>query len=253
MHSNRLDPVNKKCRYSNILTYKDNKVGLSNGNYINASWVHLPSTKYFICTQGPLSKTVEDFWTMIFEYNVNVIVMLCNVEENGIEKCFNYWEINPQIIPGLKYEIKVEEKKINQFLILRDFDITDLKNGNNKKVKQVHFIGWPDHGIPDINEVFDIFVDMIEKVRQFKGTTPAVVHCSAGVGRTGTFVTLFNLYDNIMNQLKNKDNSINNEIKFSIFGTVRKMKEMRRYLVENVNQYYFIYLFVQKLLERNNN
>ena len=90
IYQKRLDKENKYCRYSEIRTYKDNRVDIrSKSNYINASWINIPNHRTFIATQGPLEYTIEDFWTMCYTYDVKVIVMLCRLDEDYKEKCAN--------------------------------------------------------------------------------------------------------------------------------------------------------------------
>ena len=116
---------------------------------------------------------------------------------------------------------------------------------------QFHFIGWPDHGAPDISngEVFEIFCEINKKVDELnKGKDPIIVHCSAGVGRTGTFVSMYLLEKEIMKQIKYKFDFI----RFNIFNLVRKIKEMRMYMVQAPPQYEFIYSFVKYLLDTKN-
>ena len=104
---NREQKYTKYCRYSDICTYKYNHVELKSKRYINASYIDFPSEKFFIATQGPLPKTVNDFWDMVWEKNVEYIVMLCELIEGGRQKCSEYWnqELND------KYNIKIEEKE----------------------------------------------------------------------------------------------------------------------------------------------
>lgn len=239
-HLERLDQVNDKCRYSDISTYEDNKVPLSSKEYINASWVHIPTKNFFISTQGPIPNTIEDFWQMIFDYDVKIIVMLCNLLENGSRKCENYWET-----PLNNFTIKVEktEEYKDLSVVVRKFIVS--KNNVQKEVKQLHYVGWPDKGVPEAEGVFDAFEKMISIVTNENEGSPVVIHCSAGVGRTGTFVALYNLYHEILNQIKDDTKK---EIKFSVFSIVRKIKEMRMYMVQNQSQYNFIYDFIRTLL-----
>lgn len=244
-HKRRLDSKNKLCRYSDIITYKDNRVKIISPNrFINASWIHMPIVYSFIATQGPLISTVEDFWEMIFYYNVKVIVMLCNVIEDNREKCANYWEKKL-----LKYEIiKINNDSIlEQGLILRQFQIVNKRNYEYKNIIQIHLTTWNDHTAP-ISNYYKI-IKIINLVDKFKENAPVVIHCSAGVGRTGTFLSIYNLYHEIIGQINNK---YIREIKFSILNLVRKLKEMRMFLVENEDQYIFLYQFAILLLDENN-
>jgi len=244
-HHKRLDPKNKFCRYSEIRTYSDNRVEITSGNkYINASWIHIPSHRHFIATQGPLKSTIEDFWEMCLIYNVNAIVMLCPLEEKGIEKCANYWDANLKKFQILKIE---KDLFVDQRLIIRNLQVINKENHKSKQIIQIHLTNWGDH-TSSINN-FPLFIQMIEIADKYKQNGPILVHCSAGVGRTGTFISLYNLYHEIKEQINDKSS---NEIKFSILNLVRKLKEMRLYLVENIDQYIMLYQFVQIFLEKNN-
>ena len=245
-YEQRLVENNNFNRYSNIRPYKDNIVQIKEGNkYINASWIHIPKIKYFITTQGPLENTIDDFWEMFYEYNVKVIVMLCQLEENNKIKCANYWDNKNK----KNFEIgNITEFDIEEGITLRNFDIKKPKNFFKKSVIQLHYTCWEDHKVPD-EQAYDKLIKLIEQMEYYKENSPIIVHCSAGVGRSGTFIALYNLYCQIMQQ--HKDNT-KNEIKFSIMNTVGQLKEMRARLVENVDQYLFLYQFVNLLLNKIN-
>ena len=219
----------------------------NNKKYINASPIYINNEKCFIATQGPIKETIEDFWTMIDENNSNVIIMLCNEKENGNEKCSNYWSGKIKL---KKYTIKEENIIKKNKYIIREIKLINNLTKNEKLVKQINFIGWPDHDAPDVEEgkIFDIFNIIINKVDEYKKNNTIVVHCSAGVGRTGTFISMYCLNKEIKKQIK--DNA--KEIQFSIFNFVRKLKEMRQNSVQTILQYYFIYQYINYLLLINN-
>ena len=249
---NRFNYLNKgdleKDRYSDIKSYSHNIVTINQGkNYINASPINIIRDKYFISTQGPKKETIEDFWIMVWEHNCNVIVMLCNEKEGGREKCARYWDEN-RVKQFNKIQIVKEE--IKNSYIIRKIKLFNKREQKEKIVYQVHFIGWPDHGVPNTQDgkIFDIFIEIIELVDKFRGNDPIVVHCSAGVGRTGTFISMYYLEKEIKRQIKDKFETI----QFSIFNLVRKLKEMRLYLVQTESQYKFIYEFVNYLLLKYN-
>ena len=252
-HYNNLDEgVNELCRYSDVRTYTYNKVAINTEKkYINASPINLfGKNYYFISTQGPIDNTIEDFWAMIDQYNCKIIIMLCKLKELERPKCAFYW--NPENKME-KYTIVVSsEDKIqinNTALIIRKMKLINNKTKEEKEVTQLHYEGWPDHGAPNVNEAFEVFEYMIKEVDKLKGDGPGVVHCSAGVGRTGTFISIYGLYEEIIDQINN--NKIL-EIKFSIFNIVRKLKEMRLLMVQTVEQYIFIYNFIDILLKKYN-
>ena len=249
-HSKNLEEgFNELCRYSDIKTYKYNTVKINTEKkFINASPINIFNKNYyFISTQGPTDKTIEDFWTMIEQYKCNIIIMLCKLEELGRPKCAFYWNDKNEM-KKYKIDLLSEEKvEINSsnHIMLRKIKLTNNDSKEEKEVTQLHYEEWPDHGVPDINQTFELFEYMIKKVDELKGDAPGVVHCSAGVGRTGTFISIYSLYKEITDQISNDKLY---EIKFSIFNFVRKLKEMRLFMVQTAEQYKFIYRFVDILL-----
>jgi protein tyrosine phosphatase len=186
---------------------------------------------------------------MCFTYDVKVIVMLCKLDENFKEKCANYWDTN---LKNFKIEKIDDTVNISHDIKIRKFRVTKLEQcswiGDNAKFFfQIHFTCWTDHSIPENS--YNEIINIIRIVDKLKDDKPVVVHCSAGIGRTGTFISAYNLYHEILEQINN--NNLN-ELKFSIMNLVRKLKEMRLYLVENQTQYNFLYQFVNLVLLKNN-
>ena len=232
-------------RYSDIKPYKHNKISINNGKrYINASPINIgKKEKYFISTQGPKPETIEDFWTMIYENNSNVIVMLCNIMEGGRIKCENYWE-KPQM---KKFSVEIQNEEKSKMHTIRTLKLKIKEKNEERIINQIHFTAWPDHGIPDISDgkVFQDFCEINQKVDELNNkNNPMIVHCSAGVGRTGTFVSMYLLEKEINEQI----NAKKEYIRFNIFNLVRKIKEMRMYMVQSETQYQFIYAYVKHLL-----
>ena len=236
-------------RYSDIKPYKHNKISINNGKrYINASPINIgKKEKYFISTQGPKPETIEDFWTMVYENNSNVIVMLCNVTEGGRIKCENYWE-KPQM---KKFSVEIQNEEKSKMHTIRTLKLKIKEKNEERIINQIHFTAWPDHGIPDISDgkVFQDFCEINQKVDELNNkNNPMIVHCSAGVGRTGTFVSMYLLEKEINEQI----NAKKEYIRFNIFNLVRKIKEMRMYMVQSEVQYEFIYAYVKYLLINKN-
>ena len=240
-HKLRQEKYNENCRYQLVLPYKDNKVILdSSKNFINASWIHMPYKYYFIATQGPLPHTIEDFWTMCYERKVAVIVMLCNLKENNSEKCADYWNVK-----DLKnFEITILKEDKYEEIYIRTFQVNNKELKDNVIITQIHLTSWEDHNVLK-EEYFNKIIKIIKKLDEIKKHKNAVIHCSAGVGRTGTFICLYNLYHEIMKQIVLENDK---EIIFCVFNLVRKIKEMRMFSVENVNQYILLYHFANYLL-----
>jgi protein tyrosine phosphatase len=259
-YESRLLDDDDTCRYKNIRCYKDNYVKISSPHEkINASWIHLPYENSFISAQAPLKNTVDDFWTMCFDHDINTVIMLCNLEENGKEKCEKYWEnknndkdaIVDSTELGSNFVINYTTEQINDDITIRNINIRDTeKNENNeKKIKQIHYGSWPDHKSVDLQSIYGNILFMFNLVDNEIGHNPIVVHCSAGVGRTGTFIALYNLYRDILSQIHDEKNK---KITLNFMNLVRKMKEMRMHLVETEDQYNLIYQFVEKFLKDRN-
>ena len=231
-------------RYKDILPFEFNAININKGkeenHYINASGINAYQKNYFIATQGPKPATIKDFWTMIDEQGCQMIVMLCQLEENKKKKCENYW--NTEFVHNIE---ECDETK----WIFRKMKHKVPNTNEDRTITQIHFTEWKDKDVPE--EEFDKFIvafECIDRGRKNKNNqdTPVVVHCSAGVGRTGTFISMYYLYKEILRQIKQNKN----EIKFSIFNLVRKLKEMRAYLVQTEDQYVFLYKFVHYFLKK---
>ena len=184
---------------------------------------------------------------MVYDYKSQVIVMLCKEYEGGRKKCENYWDIKMK-----NFYIKRQEKdqEYDKYTI-RIFILKKISNKEERKVVQIHYKYWPDHGIPDVRDkkVFENFCEINKKVDEFNDKkNPIIIHCSDGVGRTGTYVSMYLLEKEIDKQIKDKKD----EIRINIFNLVRKMKEMRLYMVKTDTQYQFVYLFVKYLFETRN-
>ena len=172
-HKNNLNPGESKLdRYKDIKPYKNNTIEINKNkenknHYINASGIN---NKFFITTQAPKpQKTIEDFWTMIDENECRVIIMLCNEKENGKEKCAKYWDKG---ILMNNYRITIQNKTQKGKYIIREIKLINLSLKKEKIVYQIHFIAWPDHGVPKIEEgkIFNVFVEMIANA-QLKNST----------------------------------------------------------------------------------
>ncbi|CAH0563802.1 unnamed protein product, partial [Brassicogethes aeneus] len=189
--------VNKN-RYRDISPYDTTRVVLKNapsGDYINANYVNMaiPHTEIvnrYIATQGPLQTTTEDFWQMILENNCNLIVMLTTLVERGRPKCHQYWPGVEEVLTMQNIIVKgeAEEDDPSGSFVFRDFTLQDVKNKSEKKIKHMQYTAWPDHGVPDSPTQFLIFTKKMMECRA--DDAPVIVHCSAGIGRTGVLVLM---------------------------------------------------------------
>ncbi|KAK2154947.1 hypothetical protein LSH36_253g04029 [Paralvinella palmiformis] len=229
-----------KNRFTNILPYDHSRVKLlpTDGeegytDYINASW--LPgynSKKEFIACQGPLPGTVDDHWRMIWEYNCQAIIMLANCVEGNRDKCYHYWphDREPMFYGDLQVQIvrKTRDKEHEE----PEFITTQMTISQGEQVKRIshyHYLIWPDHGVPNDLESLIRFVKEVRSHLTQDGG-PIVVHCSAGVGRTGTFITLDRLLQTI------EEHQV-----VDIYGIVHEMRMSRPFMVQTEIQYIFIH------------
>lgn len=235
------------CRYRDIKPYEYNSIEINTEKkFINASPINIYSNSNLIATQGPMSNTIEDFWIMVDQYKCNIIIMLCNLIEENKQKCAYYWDIKNEM---MKFKINIiskEEKKFsNNIIIIRQIKLINKETNIEKNITQIQYLGWPDNNIPLGNGYFEAFNFMFGQLEKLKGDGSGIIHCSAGVGRTGTFIASYFLFKEINDQIKD----INlKKINFSVFNIVRKLKELRLNMVQNVDQYKFIYNFVNYLL-----
>ncbi|CAM4525907.1 unnamed protein product [Leuciscus chuanchicus] len=165
-------------------------LGNSFDDYINASYMPgYTSKKEFIAAQGPLPCTVNDFWRLIWEKNVHTIVLLTKCNEQGRVKCEEYWPADIKHLNNLTVmttsEIPLED------WTLRDFEVKNVKTAESRSVRHFHFTAWPDHGVPETTELLINFRHLVrEHMDQYSRHSPTLVHCSADVGRTGTFIAI---------------------------------------------------------------
>ncbi|XP_039615791.1 receptor-type tyrosine-protein phosphatase beta isoform X1 [Polypterus senegalus] len=240
-------PENRgKNRYNNILPYDSTRVKLSYidddpcSDYINASYV--PGNNFrreYIATQGPLPGTKDDFWKMVWEQNVHNIVMVTQCIEKGRVKCDHYWPFDQDplyygdLIVQMLSESVLPEWTIREFKICNEDQVT-----YSRVVRQFHYTVWPDHGVPETTQSL---IQFVRTVRDFINRTPGsggtVVHCSAGVGRTGTFIAL----DRVLQQLDTKDT-------VDIYGTVFDLRLHRAHMVQTECQYAYLHQCIRDVL-----
>ncbi|GFU29168.1 receptor-type tyrosine-protein phosphatase T [Nephila pilipes] len=218
-----------KNRYGNILPYDHSRVHLNtkeDSNYIHANFIDgYKKSKNYIATQGPMADTISDFWLMIWNEKVTKIIMITNLVENGKCKCEKYWTDEVTSYGDIKLSLGSEESFAD--FIIRTFNIS--KNHKSREIKQFHFTSWPDHGVP-LNTT--PFINFLKKVRIYNSdyNAPVVVHCSAGIGRTGAVI----LFENSFEMAIHEDY-------VDVLGHLCNMRKQRMNIVENYDQFVFVY------------
>uniref|UniRef100_A0A9J7YD65 protein-tyrosine-phosphatase n=1 Tax=Cyprinus carpio carpio TaxID=630221 RepID=A0A9J7YD65_CYPCA len=240
-------PENRgKNRYNNILPYDSTRVKLSYvdddscSDYINASYI--PGNNFrreYIATQGPLPGTKDDFWKMVWEQNVHNIVMVTQCVEKGRVKCDHYWPFDQESLYYGDLVVQMQSESVLPEWTIREFKICNEEQlSYSRVVRQFHYTVWPDHGVPEITQSL---IQFVRTVRDYINRTPfsgaTVVHCSAGVGRTGTFIAL----DRVLQQLDTRD-------AVDIYSVVFDLRLHRTHMVQTECQYSYLYQCVRDVL-----
>ncbi|XP_070577123.1 receptor-type tyrosine-protein phosphatase O-like [Ptychodera flava] len=192
------------------------------------------SPKEFIATQGPLPETNDDFWRMIWEYNVKTVVMLTECTERGKVKCDHYWPPDNEPVHYGDIQVNIVSEEMFAEWTLKEFNLEN--GGRNKRVRHFNFTAWSDYGVPEATQPLLHFVRAVrEQIPDY--IHPVIVHCSSGVGRTGTFVAL----DRLIQHMRDNDY-------VDIYGIACEMRMHRMYMIQTESQYVFIHQCVADLL-----
>lgn len=230
-------------RYTDISPYDYNRVPVQGmeSNYINASFVDsFTAVHEYVAAQGPLPTTAEHFWKMIWQQQSRQIAMMTTLEEGGRIKCVQYW---PEGDDTLEYnELSItcrETEAMGDFATVRMLVVSNSLTGEEREVKQYHFTGWPDHGVPTSTSDFLQYWMRVRTDRQFPlNVGPIVVHCSAGVGRTGVFVLCDIAIDAMLSSQF-----------VDVPHLLTQMREQRDHLVQVAAQYQFCYSVLSRVAE----
>uniref|UniRef100_A0A672JX04 protein-tyrosine-phosphatase n=1 Tax=Sinocyclocheilus grahami TaxID=75366 RepID=A0A672JX04_SINGR len=246
-------PENKsKNRYKNILPFDDTRVTLQNADpnvvgsdYINANYIvnklmDINYQKVYIACQGCLATTVNDFWQMVWQEKSRVIVMTTREVEKGRNKCVPYW-------PTTEGESKEAGRYVVTLLSEKDaadykVRVMELTKEPARTIWHYQYLSWPDHGVPQEPGGVLSFLEQVNvKQHELSSTGPMIIHCSAGIGRTGTIVVIDMLIDNI--DAKGLDCDID------IQKCIQMVRDQRSGMVQTEAQYKFIYLAVLQYIE----
>ncbi|KFV42338.1 Receptor-type tyrosine-protein phosphatase C, partial [Gavia stellata] len=234
-----------KNRYIDILPYDHNRVELSEipgdpgSDYINASYIDgFKEPRKYIAAQGPKDETTNDFWRMIWEQKATIIVMVTRCEEGKRNKCAQYW---PSMENGSATYgdiiVKINESKTCPDYVIQKLHITNGRERTaGRDVTHIQFTSWPDHGVPDDPHLLLKLRRRVNALSNFF-SGPIVVHCSAGVGRTGTYIGIDAMLE-----------GLDAEGRVDVYGYVVKLRRQRCLMVQVESQYILIH---QALVEYN--
>eukprot|EP00761_Pharyngomonas_kirbyi_P003689 gb/GECH01003693.1/.p1 GENE.gb/GECH01003693.1/~~gb/GECH01003693.1/.p1 ORF type:complete len:413 (+),score=94.95 gb/GECH01003693.1/:1-1239(+) len=249
-------PENKrKNRYSSVLPNEHTRVKLSQEgagtDYINANFVNgieFGIDISYIATQAPLPSTFNDFWQMIWEQQAPVILILANEEPD--EDAFRgpclskYWPNEDETITYGNISVSsLSQQRYDKDIILRTVQLNKSDGEDGLNVAIIQFVGWPDHGVPsDFKPVRTLFELLDSYNDEITHSRPIVTHCSAGIGRTGTFCTIHVLRLKLQQHLKKY--GYEKPFPFNVYSTVKKLKSHRIGMVQTLEQYEFCYEMV---------
>lgn len=233
-HSN-MEYNKPKNRYANVTAYDHSRVILQTidskpgSDYINANYCDgYRKHNAYVATQGPLQDTCADFWRMCWELRTNTIIMMTRLEERARIKCDQYWPTRgTETYDQLTVTI-TETQELATYCI-RTFQVSRTGTVERREIKQLQFTAWPDHGVPDHPAPFLQFLRRCRSLTP-PDSGPVVVHCSAGVGRTGCYIVI----DSMLERMKH-------EKAIDIYGHVTCLRAQRNYMVQTEDQYIFIH------------
>lgn len=236
MNAARLEANIPKNRYRDISPYDQTRVIMKNGvtgDYINANYVNMEIpvsgiVNRYIAAQGPLPTTCADFWQMIWEQQSTLVVMLTTKVERGRIKCHQYWPDHYTTTDYGTLQVTCVKEEESDSFAFREFNLTHVELREERHISHMQYIAWPDHGVPD--DPAD-FLDFVQKVRQKRVglVEPSIVHCSAGIGRTGVLITM----ETAMCLIEA------NQPVYPL-SIVRQMRDQRAMLIQTPNQYKFV-------------
>ncbi|GAA6097554.1 receptor-type tyrosine-protein phosphatase S isoform X1 [Tachysurus ichikawai] len=203
--------------------------GIIGSDYINANYIDgYRKQNAYIATQGPLPETFGDFWRMVWEQRAASIVMMTKLEEKSRIKCDQYWPSRGTETYGLVQVTLLDTMELATFCV-RTLSLHKSGCNERREVRQFQFTAWPDHGVPEYPTPFLAFLRRVKACNP-PDAGPIIVHCSAGVGRTGCFIVI----DAMLERIRP-------ERTVDIYGHVTLMRSQRNYMVQTEDQYSFIH------------
>nr|XP_022311497.1 uncharacterized protein LOC111116787 isoform X2 [Crassostrea virginica] len=223
-----------KNRFKTTFPYDHSRVvilGSKQGDYINANYIkNADSEVIYIAAQGPKPNTIVDFWKMVWQENVYVIAMVTNLTEGRKLKCEKYWpHSSTSHMTKEHFILRLTSQKTYANFVVHNLEILNRENNETRHVTHLQYTAWPDHGTPTPLELL-VFYHYVSRAKDIHPENKLLVHCSAGIGRTGTFIALDALHR--QGQTTGRIN---------IVEYVHTMREDRMNMIQNANQYGFLY------------
>jgi len=234
-----------KNRYYNILPNEESRVKLDalvdgDSDYINANFVGCEKfRRNYILTQAPLPNTVNDLWRMVWQEKVPVIVCLTKLNEGDVQKAHKYWPDDGQTVQFGKIIVYHSMTVMYSNIAIRSFTLwLQGDTLNTIEVFHLHYQDWPDHGTPSSTKPVRTLAYLVSTLRERCRSGPAVVHCSAGVGRAGTFVAIHLILTQLEKMALSQPCP---KIPINVKEIVARLRSQREGTVQTVDQYIFIY------------
>lgn len=231
-------------RYRDVNPYDHSRVILKRGDkdYINASLVKVKAAnRTYILTQGPLPTTTSHFWLMVWEQQTKAILMLNRIIEKNTVKCHQYWPMSQDeelVLTGVGLKVAFLGEKPATNYTVRELMLTDLESGHKRVVLHLHYTTWPDFGVPESPAAFLAFLQAVRESGALDvDVGPPVVHCSAGIGRSGTFC----LVDSCLVLIEANGGRLD---RVDVQEVLLEMRKYRMGLIQTPDQLRFSYLAI---------
>ncbi|KAK1888911.1 Tyrosine-protein phosphatase non-receptor type 14 [Dissostichus eleginoides] len=248
----------ERNRFRDVVPYEENRVELvpnkeNNTGYINASHIKVMirgEEWHYIATQGPLANTCADFWQMVWEQGVNVIAMVTAEEEGGRPKSHRYWpklgSKHNSATHG-KFKVTTKFRTDSGCYATTGLKVKHLLSGQERTVWHLQYTDWPEQGCPEYVQGFLSYLEEIQSVRRHTNSMldtskslnpPVVVHCSAGVGRTGVVI----LTELMISCLEHNE-------PVEVPTMLSELRQQRMLMVQTISQYKFVYQVLIQFLK----
>ncbi|XP_062567904.1 receptor-type tyrosine-protein phosphatase kappa-like [Saccostrea cucullata] len=235
-----------KNRFKTVFPYDHSRVHLEttdvfSSDYINANYIeNMTGIREYIACQGPMPNTIVDLWRMVWQEHVEYIVMLTNLIEGPKVKCHQYWPNEGTEVYIGPFSVRLIEEKVYANHVVRTINLRQDKVTGSRTIVQFHFTRWPDHGTPNPLSLLFFLRHFRHKIRP--SLYPIIVHCSAGIGRTGTFIAL-----DVLSRYGEQKGKIN------VIEFVKSMRKDRMTMVQNADQYAFLYYALHEYFKSKRN